>query len=268
MINFQDQNRSGSENDGKDVSQSQGQPSLSAEQLQQILAVVGQKDQSNDRQQQAPASADRPAHTLLGLSDSQLQKLQAGMGNDVAELILGALGAVVQKSESTDGLILQELQKVSDGLSTKFDAQAEQMKKLGSTASVDPMLSLGLNKVFTEENKDDVGEMLDIITERSGGLYNAKDAFNKAVENSDFEQLLQFKEKFQGFVESKYKDHESLSGGRGNSRSTLEQRNKFESEIDTLNKQIESLMSKGNVDYSKVTELQEQVREKAESLIN
>jgi len=266
-IRFRDQEIE-NEKGGKDNPQPVGQNGVSAEQLQQLIEALGSNDASKGSSNSTPPAQDNSTHNLLGISESQVSKLKDKLGDDVAEVLIGTLMSIKQGSENTDALLLSEVNKIAEGLSGKLDEQSKTLETLGNSRAHDASAILGLDRVFNEDNKEDLGEMLDIITKNSAGMFDAKKAFNEAAEKNDFEALAGFKEKFEDFTQYKYKDHQSVPGGNtANNRTALEKRNTVETEIADLEKQVEKAMSGPNKDYNKVAELQEKILEKAEALI-
>jgi len=264
-----DRNEGGQDKSDKGNSGNQGQTVLSADQLAQLIQAAVSKDTSTEQPQSQPNANDSPIHTQLGIGDDALQALTKSMGEDGARILLGVLGGIQKQSTNDSSLLLQQMDKMTNTLGEQIKESNKQLKNLGSQQVEDISRAHGLDKVFTEENAEDIGEMLDIITERNGGLYNARKAFDEAAEKGDLKSLLAFKEKFEDFTQHKYKNHQSVSGNNGTAtRTDMKKSASVEAEIEKLNIEIEKHMTGPNKDFHKVIELQEKVKEKADELIN
>lgn len=266
-LRFSDRNKGGAKKDGEGEG-ANGQGGITPEQLKQLIDAVSSKDGNSDGGNSQPNAQPQPPHNPI-MTDDAVQALEKSLGKDAASVLINILDNVSQQTTRDSSLILGQLDKITGSLSEKLDSQSSMINSLGSKVTSDLSSVHGFDQVFNEDNKEDLGEMLKIITEKSGGLFDAEAAFDKAAESGDNSTLLGFKEKFDDYLSHKYKDHQSVSGDNGTTtRTDMRQRQQLESEIDSLNRQIDAELSGVNKDYTKVLELQDKVREKADSLIN
>ena len=202
----------------------------------------------------------QPVHHQLGLSDSQAASIKEALGDGVYDSLFGSLGGIIQKSEQNDLLIADHLNNIAGDIQKKFEEQAQAIKSI----NVNPVNELqmrqlyGFDKYFNENNHDDLVDCLSELSERSGGVLDAISDFNEAEQNNNYDKLLKYKASFEGFLQNKYKDHESVIGSNGNSiKADVKTANEQDKEIDALLAKQELLMKQKK--FAEATEIGDQI---------
>lgn len=221
---------------------------LSDEQLsslsQQIGATIaGALNQAPSNNPEPPKS--QPIHQMLGLKDSELGRLKEKLGDDEADVLMGVLGNVLERSQQNDTKIVEALKQISDQFSSQMGEQRSAIERISSQPKDESHLwnLYGLN-VF-EENQEDLKEALELASNQSEGLVDLVDQFEKAQEQGDFEYLKRLKEKvFEPYLKDKYKSHDSVGGGSvGTNRADFKREQEMESQINKIKAERDSARS-------------------------
>ena len=266
-ISFSSDLKKGGQGEGGQGDAALGQTVIGDSQFKELLSVIASNGANNqDQNQNQPNQQSTPVHTQLGFSEDQVSALEKALGKDGSESLMSAISGGRKQATTDSALLLQEIDNLKKYIEKSNSKTAEQLKSLGGRQIQDAVRVHGFDSVFTEENKEDIGEMLDIITANSNGFYDAKAAFDSASENGDVDALLKFKESFDDFYEEKYKDDRSVSGANGGSSASDARSSRTAmSEIDELKAKMGKLHPFQDVD--KILELQQQVDQKAEEMI-
>lgn len=255
------ENNSGDDNPSRE--DNVGKSGMTTEELlAQLVSKLG--DTKSDRTDPPPTNRESDPRTLLGLSDLETKALTDGLGEESSNILLSLMSQVVNSSADNDALLLQEMRKQTEELKK---AQSESSRSLKDMFAQQADVAVSqFDSVFTEDNKDDVEEMLDILTAKSGGMFDAVNDLNDAMEKKDVSRLAKYQQKLEDFSAYKYKDHQSISGGsQAPARATKESR-VSDSEIDKLQAQIDrELSSTTGKDLNKIMDLQSQLKDKVEA---
>lgn len=125
--------------------------------------------------------------------------------------------------------------------------------------------ALGFGDIFSESNRDDMEEMLDIITDKSGGMFDAVADLNDALERGDASRLNEYKERFQDYSVYKYGGNESVSGGNSAASLDTKRDRRTDSKVDAIQAEIDEELSKQTKDINKIAELNVQLRKELDT---
>lgn len=263
---------SGKSNDngsvGKGHSGSEDSVSILVDKL--LQAVETKASNSGSASSASNSAYDASSHySKFGITEDQYSALQSALGDKGASALVASLSSVGSHAEKNDVLLLSEVQKLQKTLEDSIEKQTKTIEELGGRAMHSSISALGLDKVFNESNKDDLSEMLDMLTQQSNGLFDAKAEYDRRVELNDLDYLSQLKGQFESYLGSKYKDHGSISGGHTASQiASVRSSAKIEDEVVAINEQLNQLTSGPNKDFKKIAELQSQLDEKLEQLLS